>query len=234
MRRPTAVLRIAALATSAALVVLSAAPGTAAQPLAKGTAVGLSLVVGGTANDSGAYTVTNDGSGETRSGARDPQIRALGGQSLISAGTLAQNAATTVTRGDGSVVACAGLAGDGATVAEVGEGDCLSPGNQLQLNAANFDLSQITVAEGESLGPLSDAAGAARSAPCAPRCSTRSTTPCGRRSPPPATPASSSTSAPSRAPARPTPGAPSATPPWPTPASTCSCPASGSTCSRSP
>ena len=59
--------------------------------------------------------------------------------------------------GEGSVVACAGLAGDGATLAEVGEGDCLAPGNQLQLNAANFDLSRITVAEGESLGPLTDA-----------------------------------------------------------------------------
>ncbi len=156
MRRPTALLRLAALATSASLVVLSAAPGTAAQPLAEGTAVGLSLVVGGSANDSGAYKVSNDGSGETRSGARDPQIRVLGGQSLISAGTLAQNAATQVSGGNGSVVACAGLAGDGATVAEVGEGDCLSPGNQLQLNAANFDLSKITVVEGESLGPLSD------------------------------------------------------------------------------
>ena len=93
MRRPTAVLRIAALATSAGLVVLSAAPGTAAQPLATGTATGLTLTVGGTPTDSGAYKVTNDGSGETRSGARDPQIRVLGGQSIVSAGTLAQNAA---------------------------------------------------------------------------------------------------------------------------------------------
>ncbi len=156
MRRPTVVLRTAALATSAALVALSAAPGAAAQPLAEGTAVGVTLTVGGTPTDSGAYTVSNDGSGETSTGARDPQIRALGGQSLIRTGTLAQNAATQIRNGDGAVVACAGLAGDGATLAEVGRGNCLEPGDNLRLNAANFDLSTLTVAEGEALEPLAD------------------------------------------------------------------------------
>ncbi len=154
MRRPTTVLRIAALATSATLVMLSAAPGTAAQPLAKGTAVGLSLTVGGTANDSGAYTVSNDGSGESRSGARDPQIRLAGGQDAAQVGTVAQNARTEVRNGRGFVVACAGLAGDGATVAEVGEGNCLAPGDNLRLNDSTFDLSTLTIAEGEALEPL--------------------------------------------------------------------------------
>ena len=96
MRRPTVVLRTAALATSAALVALSAAPGAAAQPLAKGTAVGLTLTVGGSPTDSGAYTVSNDGSGETSTGARDPQIRLAGGQNAAQLGTVAQNARTRV------------------------------------------------------------------------------------------------------------------------------------------
>ena len=176
MRRPTVVLRTAALATSAALVALSAAPGAAAQPLAEGTAVGVTLTVGGTPTDSGAYTVSNDGSGETSTGARDPQIRALGGQSLIRTGTLAQNAATQIRNGDGAVVACAGLAGDGATLAEVGRGNCLRPGNQAQLEAARIDLGAVEFAEGEAVPARLPLSVPARSSAtrCWPRPTTRS------------------------------------------------------------
>ena len=72
----------------------------------------------------------------------------------MSAGTLAQNATARVVGDEGVSQACAGLAGDGATLVEAGEGDCLTPGNQLEIDAANFDLSQVTVAEGEALEPF--------------------------------------------------------------------------------
>lgn len=144
----------AALVSAAALVLVSAAPGTAAEPVAQATATGLVLTVANTPNDSGTYKVTNDGTRQTATGSNEPLISALGGQSFIQAGTLAQDATTSVVDGAGRSAACAGLAGDGATLAEAGDGTCLTPGNNAEINAGTIDLSDLQVVRADLLAGL--------------------------------------------------------------------------------
>ncbi|MXG90706.1 hypothetical protein [Nocardioides flavescens] len=136
----------AAVAGAAALVLLSGAPGVAATPVAQASATALSLTLGGQPADSGTYRVQNDGTSQSATGSNAPALTALGGQSLIKAGTLAQDATTRVTDGRGYSQACAGLAGQGATVAAVGDGaTCLSPGQAVTINAGNIDLSRLQI-----------------------------------------------------------------------------------------
>lgn len=127
------------------MVALSAAPATAAT-VSQASATALSLELAGTGTDTGTYAVTNDGSTESSTGVNEPVIAALGGQDAIQAGTLAQNA---VAGSDASSAACSGLAGDGATLVEVGDGDCLKGGNNLKLDVASLDFSNVEVLRSE-------------------------------------------------------------------------------------
>ncbi|MGH3351886.1 MAG: hypothetical protein ACRDPS_14555 [Nocardioides sp.] len=160
--RTTLIARGAAVAAAAAMVALSAAPATAAT-VSQASATALSLELAGTgARDTGTYAVTNDGSTESSEGVNEPLITALGGQDAIQAGTLAQDA---VANGDASSAACAGLAGDGATLVAVGSGNCLSGGENLSLDAASLDFSDLEVIQSDLfqgmdqqlIGALSDA-----------------------------------------------------------------------------
>lgn len=130
-----------ALAGAAALVGLSGAPAAAATVAqASGTAV--RVTVAGNPADSGSFRSTHDGNGEQTSGSNSPAV-ALPGLGVASAGTLAQDARTRVQDGRGYSEACAGLAGDGATVVGVGEGSCLQGGQTLQLSAGTLDLAAL-------------------------------------------------------------------------------------------
>lgn len=151
------ILRGAAVLTAAAVLTVSAGPALAADPVAQASATGLRLSLGGTPTDSGTYTVTNDGQKETTSGTDEPAISALGGQSFIQAGTLAQKADTEIRGKDGYSEACAGLAGDGATLVEVAEGGCLEPGENLALNAGNADLTGVRILGDQFPQELQDA-----------------------------------------------------------------------------
>jgi hypothetical protein len=127
-------------------VLLSGAPGVAATPVAQASASALSLTVGGQPADSGTYRVQNDGTSQSATGSNSPALTVLGGQSLIKAGTLAQDATTRVTDGRGYAQACAGLAGQGATVAAAGDSaTCLTPGQAVTINAGNIDLSRLQI-----------------------------------------------------------------------------------------
>ncbi|MBS45059.1 MAG: hypothetical protein CMH83_18195 [Nocardioides sp.] len=141
-----------------ALVVLSASPGIAATTVAQASATGLELTVLSTPTGSGSYTATHDGTGETTTGDKTPLITAVGGQSNITVGTIAQDAAATVGGSDGRdglSAACAGLAGDGAIVADVGTDQfCLTPGNNAEISAGTLDLTGVTVVESDLLAGL--------------------------------------------------------------------------------
>ena len=153
----TSIMRGGAVLTATAVLGVSACPALAADPVAQASATGLRLSLGGTPTDSGTYTATNDGKRETTTGSDAPAISALGGQSFIQAGTLAQKAATEVRGKDGFSEACAGLAGDGATLVEVADGGCLQPGENLALNAGSADLTGIQILGDQFPQALQDA-----------------------------------------------------------------------------
>lgn len=126
---------------AAALVGLSGSPAAAAT-VAQASATAVRVSVAGTPTDSGTFRSTHDGDRESTSGTNRPPASVPGG-GVLSAGTLAQDARTRVQGGQGYSQACAGLAGDGATVVAVGEGSCLSGGQNLQLSAGDVDLTGL-------------------------------------------------------------------------------------------
>lgn len=130
---------------AASVVALSAGPALAATPVAQADATALEIGLAGNATNSGTFTATHDGSTLTTTGNNAPAITAVSGQDLIRTGTLAQNATAGVSGGAGSSAACSGLAGEGATVAAVGESNCLTPGDTLTLHAATMDLSGLRI-----------------------------------------------------------------------------------------
>lgn len=142
MRR-SVVIQGAALFASAALLALSAAPASAAQTVARASASAATLSIAGNGTGTGTYAVTNDGRRQTSTGSNEPAVTVLGGQRLVGIGTLAQDATTRVVGKDGRSAACSGLAGDGASVAQVGEGNCLAGGQNLRLDAGSLDLSHL-------------------------------------------------------------------------------------------
>lgn len=144
--RTTLIARGAAVAAAAAMVALSAAPASAAT-VSQASATALSLELAGTgATDSGTYAVTNNGSTESAEGTNEPLITALAGQDAIHAGTLAQDA---VANKNATSAACSGLAGDGATLVAAGSGNCLSGGNNIKLDAASLDFSNLRVIQSD-------------------------------------------------------------------------------------
>ncbi|QWZ06750.1 hypothetical protein KRR39_14520 [Nocardioides panacis] len=146
--------RVGAAALTTALVGLVAAPASAATVVARASATGVVLTAGGQPAGSGTYEVTHDGTRQTSTGSNRPAVSALTGQSLVSAGVLAQDATTRLEGRAGRSAACAGLAGDGATVAAVGDGDCLSPGSNLSLSAGSLDLSGLRIVDSTVLAGL--------------------------------------------------------------------------------
>lgn len=137
------VVRASALVSTVALLALTGSPALAAEPVAQAKAVGLTLSLAGQPASTGQYSVVNDGSKETKSGSNQPTLGLLGNQNLLSVGTLAQDATTAISNGNGSSAACAGLAGQGASLAAAGSGSCLTGGNALNLTAAQLDLQKI-------------------------------------------------------------------------------------------
>ncbi len=137
---------VLALSGAAVLVGLSAAPAAAA-PVSQASATAVRVTVGGTPNDSGTYSAVNNGNGEQTTGDNGPAVGVLGGQQLIATGTLTQDARAQVVDRRGRSAACAGLAGDGATVVAAGEGTCLSGGQNLRLAAGSLDFSTLQVVQ---------------------------------------------------------------------------------------
>ena len=151
-------LRFAAVAGVAALSTVAAAPALAAAPLAQSGANAVTVAVAGNENGSGNVTATNDGSGENKTGDTSPPISILKGQDLLNAGVLAQEASAQVRQGAGRSAACAGITGNGGSVAQVGDSRCLNPGQPIDLSFGNLDLSDTLVIDPESaLGPLAEA-----------------------------------------------------------------------------
>lgn len=155
MKRP--MLGAAALAVTGAMTLFSVSPAHADHTVSQADATAITIAIAGEGGDSGTVTATNDGSGEVITGETNPPVAVLGGQDLLSLGVLAQDATAQIQGQDGYSAACSGVAGEGGSIAEVGDSDCLTPGEQASINVANLDLSGAIVIDEESaLAPLSD------------------------------------------------------------------------------
>ena len=159
--------RIAAsLVGAAALTSLALAPAVGATLVSQSGANAVFVSVAGNGSGTGNVTATNDGSRESTTGDTQPPISVLKGQEVLNAGTLAQEA---VARSNSTSAACAGIAGNGASVAEVGDSNCLSGGTPLKATLGSLDLGGLVVADPDSaLAPLNTAANPALAAVLAP------------------------------------------------------------------
>lgn len=149
---------LAVLAGAGALVLSVAAPGYAATTVARAGANALTVSIAGNGSGSGTVTATHDGSSEHVQGQTNPPIGVLEGQGLVNVGVLAQEATAGVTDGAGHSAACAGVAGEGGSVATIGDSSCLEPGQPVGLTFGNLDLSTLVVFDPDSaLAPLNQA-----------------------------------------------------------------------------
>lgn len=158
MKRP--MLGAAALATAGALTTLTFAPAFATHTVAQADASALKLAIAGSPADSGTVTASHDGTSLSKAGDSEPPIALLGGQDLLDIGVLAQDATARVEGQDGVSEACSGVAGQGGSVASIGESSCIVPGEAIGVNLANLDLTGVDViVPGSALDPLTAVTG---------------------------------------------------------------------------
>ena len=136
---------VRAAAAAAAILVagMAAGPALAAGSISRASGNAVQLTLLGHTQGTGTFTATNDGRGEHTTGTNQPALALLGGQRLISAGTLFQDATAQVTDHTGASAGCAGLAGDGATLVAIGDSRCITPGQNLQLDLGKVDLATL-------------------------------------------------------------------------------------------
>ena len=150
--------RLGAVGASATLAAMAAAPAWAAPVVAQAEATAVRISVAGNASDSGLVRATHDGSDETREGETTPPVGVLGNQDLANFGVLQQDAVAQVQDGEGVSAACAGVAGEGGSVAQVGDSSCIFPGRPVGVTIANLDLTGAVAVDPESaLAPLNEA-----------------------------------------------------------------------------
>lgn len=151
--------RLGALSGVTVLALMAMGPALAADIVSRSSANALTIAIAGNGQGSGTVTATHDGTHESVQGETTPPVHLLGGQQLLSAGVLAQEA-TASADGDGAgrSAACAGIAGQGGSVAQIGDSSCLRPGQPIGLTFANLDLSDLVVFdENTPLAPLNQA-----------------------------------------------------------------------------
>jgi len=140
------------------LALMAMGPALAADIVSRSSANALTIAIAGNGQGSGTVTATHDGKHESVKGETAPPVHLLGGQQLLSAGVLAQEATASADDGAGSSAACAGIAGQGGSVAQIGDSSCLRPGQPIGLTFANLDLSNLVVFdENTPLAPLNQA-----------------------------------------------------------------------------
>jgi hypothetical protein len=97
----------------------------------------------------GLATATYDNGQETKTGNTTPAFPDPTGQKFLTGGVLAQEA----TAKPGFSAACAGLAGDGGSVLNIGDSSCLTPGDLITGSFGSFDPSTLIKAGTAQLPP---------------------------------------------------------------------------------
>ena len=114
---------------------------------AQADANALTATILGQSGDTGMVKASNDGTGEKKTnGTVNPPVDVLSGQPYAGIGVLAQDATANKA---GKSAACSGVAGDGgvANVVEIGDSNCLTPGDNIDLQLANLDIDTLTGVE---------------------------------------------------------------------------------------
>ena len=143
-------MRAGAVLGAAAVATMAMGPALAAETVAQAEANALTVAVAGEGGDSGTVRATHDGDELTKTGNTEPPVSVLQGQNLLDVGTLAQDAAAGLDGRAGVSAACSGIAGDGASVAEVGDSECIEGGDNVGVSIANLDLSDTVVVNPET------------------------------------------------------------------------------------
>ncbi len=134
-------LRLASVMGAFALSTVAITPAMAAATVSQAGANAINVAVAGTGQGSGDVTATNNGSKETRTGDPTPPASLLQG-GPVNAGVLAQEA---TARSNGESAACAGVAGNGGSVAQLGDSSCLNAGEAVNTTLGTLDLSKLVV-----------------------------------------------------------------------------------------
>lgn len=154
--------RATAITGALGLGLLAMSPAVAAtENQAGATAVNISIA--GNAQGTGNVTATYENGKETKTGNTTPAFPNPGNQKYVTGGVLAQEA----TASPGFSAACAGLAGDGGSVLNIGDSSCLKPGNLVTGSLTNFSLGSLVGGGLDSVtaqlpaeaGPLKDLLG---------------------------------------------------------------------------
>jgi len=140
-----------AVTATTALLALQGSPALAAEPVASADATAWDIAIAVSGTDSGTYTATHDGTEMTTSGTNTPVINLADGQQAVNLGLAAQDAVAGLQGDQGTSAACAGFAGEGATLVSVGDSWCLEGGQTLRLNAASLDLSALQLIGEQSM-----------------------------------------------------------------------------------
>lgn len=148
-------LKVTAVAGVASLAMLAAGPAIAAtEPVSQASAQSLKVSIAGTPAVSQLTTATNDGTAET---ANNPSTlpnlaNILPATNLTGLGVAPQEAHA---KADGTSYACAGVAGTGSGILEVGTKGCdIKDGEPVTIGLGNLDLGQIGIDPDTTLGGL--------------------------------------------------------------------------------
>ncbi|WP_030484930.1 hypothetical protein [Nocardioides aequoreus] len=131
LRRPRPLL----VAGLAALVVGAPVAAYADGVTSRSDATALTVAVADNGQDSGTVTATYDGQ-ESVSGETTPAIPSGG---FVELGVLTQQATAT----NGRSAACAGVAGAGGGVVQIGDGSCLTPGDTVSGSLTDLSLDGL-------------------------------------------------------------------------------------------
>lgn len=131
LRRPRPLL----VAGLAALVVGAPVAAYADGVTSRSDATALTVAVAGNGQGTGTVTATYDGQ-ESVSGETTPAIPSGG---FVELGVLTQQASAT----NGRSAACAGVAGSGGGVIQIGEGSCLAPGDTVNGSLTELSLDGL-------------------------------------------------------------------------------------------
>ena len=141
--RPTA--RLLAAGGVLVLTGLAAAPASAAAVVSRADANAATVSIAGNGQGTGTVEATYDGQ-ERVTGQTQPPAAPFS-QDFVDLGVLTQQA----TAGNGSSAACAGVAGRGGGIVQIGDGSCLTPGDTVRGSLSDVSLDAFGLEPPEEL-----------------------------------------------------------------------------------